>query len=510
MQNSFMLNKIILSTIFLLTFLVSDHSYGQQDTYLSRETFGLVKSKGWDIAEYSPGKYLTLLDGLESFDSLYNQISFLGKHESNGIVSLIDKFNYGVVTIGIQPKLYNFEDSYFSYTRGTDSAIIFKYDRSMDTSGVYYSIDIPSRSNRFHDILTINDNEIYGLLNLSEEGVLGNQGRILHIKDKTVVDVIELEYPDVISAATPMRMSLGQDLETIFVASSGREETGSESFLKVYIQEYSKSGEVLWEYLTPKEDFFQMFFSEFIVDDLEDAIYLAGQGTFDLPGWVMKIQISTGEIIWQQKYTQEDFEDGYKQGVIRHLQFTPDRDNIILSGRFRSNDNFSNGLGFISKMALDGEVLWTRTYKISDSSSDDVIIESIRPTSDGGYICIGGSELPSSESSIPYATVLLKVDSRGIVEGITSAVGESVVLSEGLFSLYPNPSSSLLQIQHESSGKLTYRITDNLGREYDQFTLVNSGALQVVDVSDYPAGNYVVTVSDGTQILKSELIVVSH
>jgi len=51
--------------IFLLLILFSfSHALqAQADTYLQRETFGLSKSNGWDIQEYEPGKYLTLLDG---------------------------------------------------------------------------------------------------------------------------------------------------------------------------------------------------------------------------------------------------------------------------------------------------------------------------------------------------------------------------------------------------------------------------------------------------------------
>ncbi len=60
--------------MFLIVFNFVGTLYGQSDTYLDRETFGLVKSIGWDILEYEPGKYLSLLDGRSS---IFNQLTIL-------------------------------------------------------------------------------------------------------------------------------------------------------------------------------------------------------------------------------------------------------------------------------------------------------------------------------------------------------------------------------------------------------------------------------------------------
>jgi len=502
------MQRIIFLLLTLLCF--SDPLQAQSDTYLQRETFGLSKSNGWDIQEYEPGKYLTLLDGKIPNSTSHEQIGFLGKHESNGIAYAIDSFNYGVLTLGFKPKLYQYNNCYFTYTRGTSQSVILKYDIEVDSLYELYTIEADDFVSKFNDICPVSSEEVYALYDKRIEDSFMSSGYVVRVKNGVVVDSFDLIYPTSPEASYGQRIIYNNQSGTLFLLSRIIDEVGINSFERSYIQEYSTSGDLLWDYATPVLDFHQFYgHRNFYVDPDREYLYLAGKGSIDLVGWLLKIEIATGNFVWKKELSVLDSIDGNKQGLINHMQLSSDDEFFILSGAFLSNDKLKFQ-GFISKISLDGVIHWTRTFLSSENDSHEFEVNSIRPTSDGGYIATGRYSIKDGSSETPFAALIIKVDKDGLIDGISSSIDEvSFDVSDvDYFSLYPNPISDLLNIRQLVDDRLTYSISDNYGKLIDQFSIIGQDMNKQIDVSNYPKGNYVITVSNSRQLLKSELFVV--
>ena len=488
---------------------MTDDLFGQPDTYLERETFGLVKSIGWDILEYEPGRYLSLLDGRLNNDSDHAQIGFLGKHESNGIAFTIDSFNFGTVTIGFRPKLYSFNDNFYTYTRGEDESYVMRYNLMVDSTSTFFSLGGSEYYRNFHDLCVLDENEVLVLREVRDENVSTSKGQIIWVLDGIIMRIIHLDYPDSFKYTWPERLTYNKNTESIFLMSLVSEENGSESFFQTLVQEYSITGEVLSSYVTPSHDFHTLPSQSFHIDEQVKYLYLFGNGATDLVGWVMKVEMATGAIVWKQVFTEPDFETGNKQCIPSHMQLDSDHESLILGGTFFSNDEIGNTVGFISKITLDGVIQWTRTFVISDGDSNEAQILSVRPASDGGYIAIGTSTFRNGASEIPFATLIVKTDENGLVKGYSTSTEELVTDSvSDLYSIFPNPVSEILTFRQNENANLTYRITDNMGKYYDLFTIKHDKEFHSLNVKNYPTGSYVRTVSDGVQLLNSELFVV--
>jgi hypothetical protein len=106
---------------------------------------------------------------------------------------------------------------------------------------------------------------------------------------------------------------------------------------------------------------------------------------------VMKID-TTGNMVWKKSY----------QGSANFIEQTSDGGYIAAGGT-----TFSAGSSdlWVLKLTADGSVIWQNAY----GESYDEIAQSVRPTSDGGYI-IAGNVAPDPNDAF---VILLKLDSNG-------------------------------------------------------------------------------------------------
>jgi predicted nicotinamide N-methyase len=68
-------------------------------------------------------------------------------------------------------------------------------------------------------------------------------------------------------------------------------------------------------------------------------------------------------------------------------------------------------------------------------------------------------------------------------------------------NVYPNPASDVLTIASSNDGATRVTITDMAGRTV-QATTLNSARRTQLDVSMLPAGTYVVTIENNTELLR--------
>lgn len=79
-------------------------------------------------------------------------------------------------------------------------------------------------------------------------------------------------------------------------------------------------------------------------------------------------------------------------------------------------------------------------------------------------------------------------------------------------SVYPNPASSLLYIQHEETANgLHAELRTNIGELVSSLSLANSPKKESIDISALPAGFYILSVKETTgAVIQSERILISH
>ena len=68
-------------------------------------------------------------------------------------------------------------------------------------------------------------------------------------------------------------------------------------------------------------------------------------------------------------------------------------------------------------------------------------------------------------------------------------------------NVYPNPASDILNIETSNDGTTQVTITDMAGRTVQSTTLLAARRAQL-DVSALPAGIYVVTIENNTELLR--------
>ena len=87
----------------------------------------------------------------------------------------------------------------------------------------------------------------------------------------------------------------------------------------------------------------------------------------------------------------------------------------------------------------------------------------------------------------------------------TAAVGVNEYTDSDKISLYPNPSTDVLNIQFKEEYKDSkVRITDAVGRKVMEEEI--TGALNTIDVSNLPAGNYFLLIESKERVISKRFI----
>lgn len=170
----------------------------------------------------------------------------------------------------------------------------------------------------------------------------------------------------------------------------------------------------------------------------DGGLVLAG-GDFDNPacgggcGWFAKLS-SQGSILWQH-----DLTGAYAAGAAA-LATLPDG-SFVTAGNETTTPSFTLR-ALITKVTAAGSLQWSRTYEETDQSfpgayaGANFTFESIRRTSDGGYIASGVADAHFSSG---YADVLVvtKLDASGAVQWSNVYYGTNWLSGAAGSSPYP-------------------------------------------------------------------------
>lgn len=208
--------------------------------------------------------------------------------------------------------------------------------------------------------------------------------------------------------------------------------------------------------------------------------------------WIVKLD-TAGNLEWQKSLGGSDDESA--RSVYQNAD-----GGFIVAGISRSADgdvsgNHGNWDYWIVQLNSTGDLVWQKT--LGGTYEDDGA--SIQQTPDGGFI-VGGStgsangDVSENHGVFDYWIVKLTSDTA---TGIAS-------ISNPFISVYPNPASDKITLTFSSSEKKEIQMTNTLGQiVFDEE--INS-TKEEIDVSEFPAGIYVVSAQTSVQKIENKFL----
>jgi len=242
----------------------------------------------------------------------------------------------------------------------------------------------------------------------------------------------------------------------------------------------------------------------------ENSSYLISGGMFvsstDAQGAIVKID-SLGSIMWEKRY------GGNKVDSFEQLIKNQDG-SIIAVGASRSFSSDGKDDGWAIKTDSAGSLIWERVYS-KDNGINDYFYD-IKSTSDNGFVLCGQTR---DNSNGTYQNGwLVKTDCLGCDSllcyypascDVLNEVEVAVIKNEEKFVVFPNPTSSYLNISYsintESNSEL--RMYDVFGKLVKVQTIQTASGELSIDLSELSSGIYQIILSNENQLkVKSKVV----
>ena len=162
--------------------------------------------------------------------------------------------------------------------------------------------------------------------------------------------------------------------------------------------------------------------------------------------------------------------------------------------------------GWIGKVDDNGNLLWGRSYVGVDSDNDFQMLYDVKEAADGGFVAVGWSEDDNADTLARQAWII-KTDEYGcIVPGCNLTSTEDPEATQISLSLYPNPSSDILNVWYASADfnprqPPRFQVTDMQGRVWRSFSADTNNVTLMLSVRDLPVGSYLLTCSERREAL---------
>ena len=233
--------------------------------------------------------------------------------------------------------------------------------------------------------------------------------------------------------------------------------------------------------------------SGFMVDS-EDNIVVPGAGVIDGSFHQLVAKLDPqGKLIWKKKL---DYNHNNRDltGQWRSIVETHEKDGYIIAGSESYQSTQADTFivkAALAKLSSDGNEEWYRTYRYRSGLRASDGFYDIEPTSDGGYVAVGGSPVFGypTEEELPWVqSIIMKVDAEGRLDKTSAA--QIVLDKQASMTVYPNPSSDILYLTQDSNQELQITIYDNAGKVMDRFSSEHSDNTTILSVANYPSGMY--------------------
>ena len=180
------------------------------------------------------------------------------------------------------------------------------------------------------------------------------------------------------------------------------------------------------------------------------------------------------------------------------------------------NDPFPKIAGWIFRVGSNKEVLWDKSYTDTTFQGEPITLQSIRPTSDRGYIAIGTTN-NNMTGVYESHNWILKLDSLGCLQpgcgeiNYVTKTEETIFLNGKDILIYPNPANSYINIQlpvDYSLGNISAFLVSNGGKTLKKFAISSKGTH--IEVAEIPTGIYYLMVTNENEIITSKRIIISR
>lgn len=173
--------------------------------------------------------------------------------------------------------------------------------------------------------------------------------------------------------------------------------------------------------------------------------------------------------------------------------------------------------GWVFRVNENRELLWDRTYTDTAFQGKAFGLQSIVPTSDGGYIAVGtiANHMTGVFESHNW---ILKLDSMGCLQpgcgeiNYVTTTEEVVFLKGKNIKVYPNPADHYVDVQFPADfprgNNMSVQLVSNTG-VFLKKQAVSTAALRL-DLANIPAGICYVVIRRGNEIITSRKITVHH
>jgi PKD repeat protein len=175
----------------------------------------------------------------------------------------------------------------------------------------------------------------------------------------------------------------------------------------MWVVKLDNNGEVVWEktYGGDGGDYIHSMQKTFDGLGNPDG-YIAAGASWSFGGndmWVVKLD-TDGDIIWQKKYGRSRVSEA--NSVQQTFDELGNPDGYVVAGGTRSYSGDESRVAWVLKLDLYGNVIWEKTYDGKDTDT----FESVKQTTDGGYVVTGSTESFGAESGNIW---VLKLDANG-------------------------------------------------------------------------------------------------
>jgi hypothetical protein len=199
-------------------------------------------------------------------------------------------------------------------------------------------------------------------------------------------------------------------------------------------------------------------------------------------GYLQKID-TDGNQIWIKEY---DVQGGQGLWGVVGME-----DGTIVSCGVTDDGAGGSQAGWLIKTDENGDTLWTRTY---DSSDLIDYLRNMLVLPNGDIVMVGHGRAPGQTNQDGW---ILRVDSMGcLIEGC-GAVGieEQLVIGNEQFTIWPNPTSEVLNIELQQQAMAEIMLYDMAGKLLLQKQTTQMR--EAINVSTFENGLYFLTVLQG-------------
>ena len=215
---------------------------------------------------------------------------------------------------------------------------------------------------------------------------------------------------------------------------------------------------------------------------------------------IIKVDTS-GNKIWNKYYDSPK----KMREISRMIQLS--NGNIVATGRYWDWVNPQYFTSWILLLNNNGDSIWYHEYFYSMNKDAENIINDIKPTPDGGYICCG--EFSDGLNGIPQSLWVLKLDSTGWYYGM-GIEGEKGKGKSKKLKVFPNPSIDFITVDLSDFAQyknLSLHITNAELKELEVVSVERNAKSKRINLSNYPSGVYFIRLQSGLEIIGVEKII---